>query len=207
MGLPPRRDGQYLARASHHRYLTDRPQKQRWLPEDEKAWLISGSEAEVSAPRVASRVPNIRGPPPSRKHFCCCGIYFLVVTGNQGSPHLPSIHYESNEDYVDPRADACHRLPYLCSIWGFCLMAFGRIVPASNAGTRRCRCCYQRHFALACGARRSSFVAGDRVLLSGRLGVPGISARLLDLAGRLVRPIRRRHGRRLVNSFGNLEDS
>ena len=98
-------------------YLTDRPRDARWLPEDEKQWLIgelkADEERKVSAGRVrvldALRYPQT---------FLMIAIFFLIVTGNQALIFfLPSITDKMKGMPVEIRTLAAG-LPYACSALG-----------------------------------------------------------------------------------------
>jgi ACS family tartrate transporter-like MFS transporter len=101
-------------------YLTDRPAQARWLPPDEKEWLIGGLKAEearkVSAGRV-SILAALREP----QTFLLTGIYFLIVTGNQALIFfIPSITDNMKSLPLTVRAIAAG-LPYACSACGILL--------------------------------------------------------------------------------------
>jgi ACS family tartrate transporter-like MFS transporter len=98
-------------------YLTDRPHQARWLPEDEKQWLIGElkeeEERKISAGRVrildALRYPQT---------FLLIAIFFLIVTGNQALIFfLPSITEKMKGMPVEIRTVAAG-LPYACSALG-----------------------------------------------------------------------------------------
>ncbi len=178
------------------RYLTDHPAQATWLPEDEKAWLISGLEAERRARIVAGRV-RISDAFRQPYTLLLIAIYFLVVTGNQGLLFfLPSITNEMKSMSISART-LVTTLPYLFSICGILLNGFW----ASRTGEKRWHTAGPMLIsgsalvlAVLSGDRLAS---GNRVLLSSRYSLASISACLLDLAGRLPRPVRRRHRRRL----------
>jgi MFS transporter, ACS family, tartrate transporter len=72
-------------------YLTDRPQKARWLHDREKRWLIAQLKAEEDAKVAAGRVRAMDALR-SRQTFLLIAVYFLIVTGNQALIFfLPSI--------------------------------------------------------------------------------------------------------------------
>ena len=98
-------------------YLTDRPAKARWLPEDEKQWLIGELKADearkISAHRVRV-VDALRYP----QTFLLIAIFFLIVTGNQALIFfLPSITNNMKSMPVAMRTLAAG-LPYVCSALG-----------------------------------------------------------------------------------------
>ena len=101
-------------------YLTDRPHKAKWLPDDEKQWLLGELQAEearkVSAHRVRM-IDALRYP----QTFLLIAIYFLIVTGNQALIFfLPSITENLKELPVALRTIAAG-LPYACSALGIFL--------------------------------------------------------------------------------------
>ena len=98
-------------------YLTDRPRDARWLPDDEKQWLLgelrADEERKVSAGRVrvldALRYPQT---------FLMIAVFFLIVTGNQALIFfLPSITEKMKGMPVEIRTLAAG-LPYACSALG-----------------------------------------------------------------------------------------
>jgi MFS transporter, ACS family, tartrate transporter len=102
------------------RYLTDRPVQARWLPADEKQWLIAELKAEearkISTGRV-SVLDALRYP----QTFLLIGIFFLIVTGNQSLIFfLPSITENMKSLPVEIRTLAAG-LPYVCSAMGILL--------------------------------------------------------------------------------------
>ncbi len=72
-------------------FLTDRPRQARWLPDDEKAWLLAELQADEALKTSAHRVrivDALRYP----QTFLLTAILFLMVTGNQALIFfLPSI--------------------------------------------------------------------------------------------------------------------
>ncbi|HTX36788.1 MAG TPA: MFS transporter [Bryobacteraceae bacterium] len=101
-------------------FLTDRPHQARWLPEDEKQWLIGELRAEearkVSTGRVrvtdALRLPQT---------YLLIAVFFLIVTGNQALIFfLPSITDSMKSLPAALRAVA-PGLPYACSAMGILL--------------------------------------------------------------------------------------
>ncbi len=98
-------------------YLTDRPGRAKWLPDDEKQWLIAELKADeagkVSAHRVRV-IDALRYP----QTFLLIAIFFLIVTGNQALIFfLPSI---TNNMKSMPSAMRTlgPGLPYACSALG-----------------------------------------------------------------------------------------
>jgi ACS family tartrate transporter-like MFS transporter len=99
------------------RYLTDRPQQARWLPEDEKQWLMGELRAEEARKTSEGRVrvlDALRNP----QTFLLIAIFFLIVTGNQALIFfLPSITDNMKAMPVTVRTLAAG-LPYACSAIG-----------------------------------------------------------------------------------------
>jgi MFS transporter, ACS family, tartrate transporter len=101
-------------------YLTDRPHQARWLPEDEKRWLIEELKAEESRKISAGKVgilDALRYP----QTFLLIAIFFLIVVGNQALIFfLPSITEGMKGLPVEIRTIAAG-LPYVCSAAGILL--------------------------------------------------------------------------------------
>jgi fucose permease len=98
-------------------YLTDRPQKATWLPDDEKQWLMAELKADearkISAHRV-SVIDALRYP----QTFLLIAVYFLIVTGNQALIFfLPSITDNMKSMPIVIRTLGAS-LPYVCSAFG-----------------------------------------------------------------------------------------
>jgi len=98
-------------------YLTDRPQKAAWLPDDEKQWLIGELKTDETRKVALHRVSvmdALRYP----QTFLLIGVYFLIVTGNQALIFfLPSITDNMKAMPVVIRTLAAG-LPYACSACG-----------------------------------------------------------------------------------------
>ncbi len=101
-------------------YLTDRPRDSKWLPSDEKQWLIGELKAEEARKASAGRVralDALRNP----QTYLMIGIYFLIVNGNQSLIFfLPSIT-ESMTGLPAPLRAFAAALPYVCSAMGILL--------------------------------------------------------------------------------------
>lgn len=101
-------------------YLTDRPHEARWLPDDEKQWLIGELKAEESRKIAAGRVgvlDALRYP----QTFLLIAVFFLIVTGNQALIFfLPSITDNMKSLPIEVRTLAAG-LPYACSALGIFL--------------------------------------------------------------------------------------
>jgi ACS family tartrate transporter-like MFS transporter len=101
-------------------YLTDRPLQARWLPDDEKQWLMEQLKAEevrkISTGRVHA-LDALRYP----QTFLLIAIFFLIVTGNQALIFfLPSITEGMKSLPIEIRTLAAG-LPYACSAMGILL--------------------------------------------------------------------------------------
>jgi MFS transporter, ACS family, tartrate transporter len=101
-------------------FLTDRPQQARWLPEDEKQWLLEKLRAEEAGKVSTGRVrvtDALRRP----QTYLLIGVFFLIVTGNQALIFfLPSITDNMKGLPGAVRAVAAG-LPYACSAMGILL--------------------------------------------------------------------------------------
>lgn len=64
-------------------YLDDRPQTAKWLPDDEKSWLVKTLEQERKAKTQAGKV-GIRDILREPQILLLALVYFLVVASNQG---------------------------------------------------------------------------------------------------------------------------
>ncbi len=98
-------------------YLTDRPEEARWLPKDEKAWLMGELKAEADRKTSEGRVhvmAALRNP----QTFLLIALFFLIVNGNQALIiFLPSITDSMKGMPGAVRAVAAG-LPYACSACG-----------------------------------------------------------------------------------------
>jgi ACS family tartrate transporter-like MFS transporter len=94
-------------------YLTDRPQQAKWLPEDEKQWIVGELAREKELKMAAGRArlwDAFRHPQIILLMF----IYFFAVTGNYGLTFfLPSIA-ENMKDLSIVSRTIITILPYIC---------------------------------------------------------------------------------------------
>jgi predicted MFS family arabinose efflux permease len=101
-------------------YLTDRPHQARWLPDDEKQWLIGELKAEEARKISEGRVrvlDALRRP----QTYLLMAVFFLIVTGNQALIFfLPSITDNMKSLPVAVRTLAAAS-PYACSAVGILL--------------------------------------------------------------------------------------
>src|SRR5580658_2130950 len=101
-------------------YLTDRPVDARWLPAEEKQWLIDQLKVEEAVKIASGRVrmlDALRTP----QTFLLIAIFFLIVTGNQALIFfLPSITENMKTLPIEIRTLGAG-LPYACSALGILL--------------------------------------------------------------------------------------
>lgn len=111
-GLPP-----FLMGIVTLWYLTDRPHNARWLPDEEKRWLLGELKAEEQRKVAAGRV-GVLDALRYRQTFLLIAVFFLIVTGNQALIFfLPSITEGMKTLPVAIRTIAAG-LPYACSAVG-----------------------------------------------------------------------------------------
>jgi ACS family tartrate transporter-like MFS transporter len=105
------------------RYLTDRPHQAKWLPDDEKEWLVAELAREERERTAAGRVgilDALRQP----QTALLAASFFLIVTGNQAILFfLPSITDNMKSMSIVWRT-VVTVLPYLCSIGGILLNGY-----------------------------------------------------------------------------------
>jgi MFS transporter, ACS family, tartrate transporter len=105
------------------RYLTDRPQGAKWLPEEEKQWLMDELSREDHARIAAGRVGVLaafRQP----QTMLLAASFFLIVTGNQAILFfLPSITDNMKSMSIAWRT-LVTVLPYVFSIGGILLNGY-----------------------------------------------------------------------------------
>ncbi|HYE73063.1 MAG TPA: MFS transporter, partial [Blastocatellia bacterium] len=140
-------------------YLTDRPHQAKWLPEDEKAWLVGELKRESEQIEAAKKVSTWE----AFKHpqiLLLATIYFLAVTGNYGlNIFLPSITGNLKGMSSVARA-VVTTLPYICSLIG--MLTLGPL--ADRKGKRRWQIAVP---LLAAGIGYSaSVVTGDYLALA-----------------------------------------
>ncbi len=113
-------------------FLTDHPVEARWLPDDEKSWLIDELAREernrVSAGRT-SIIAALRQPQTALMALS----FFLIVTGNQAILFfLPSITEGMKSISITART-VVSILPYICSVAGILINGYW----AHRTGRRR----------------------------------------------------------------------
>jgi MFS transporter, ACS family, tartrate transporter len=113
-------------------YLTDRPEQAKWLPEDEKQWLV-GELAREKAQKTATGGANLRAAFQHPQIILLTVLYFFVVTGNYGlNFFLPSITKSMKGTSILVQT-ILTTLPYI-----FCIIAILLIGPSSDrTGERR----------------------------------------------------------------------
>jgi ACS family tartrate transporter-like MFS transporter len=98
-------------------YLTDRPQNARWLPIEEKEWLV-GKLKEDESRKIAERRVSVLDALRYPQTFLLIAIAFLTITGNQALIFfLPSITEGMKGMPVAIRTLGA-ALPYACSAVG-----------------------------------------------------------------------------------------
>ncbi len=113
-------------------YLTDRVHEARWLPEDEKRWLMAELKNEENKKIAAGRV-HIFDAFRSPQTVLLSAILFLIVTGNQAILFfLPSITNNMKAMSVAWRT-AVTVLPYIFSVAGILINGFS----SNRTGERR----------------------------------------------------------------------
>ena len=95
-------------------YLTDRPAEARWLPEDEKQWLLG--ELEQERARQSSARPDWWAAFRDARVWLLAAIYFGGTTSTYGMTFfLPSIT-EGMKGLSIPMRTVVAMLPYFCSL-------------------------------------------------------------------------------------------
>jgi len=113
-------------------YLTDRVHEAKWLPEDEKRWLLHELQTEEEHKIAAGRV-RILDAFRHRQTLLLMTVFFLIVTSNQAILFfLPSIA-KSMKGLSIIRQTVVTILPYLCSIVGIMVNGYW----SSRTGERR----------------------------------------------------------------------
>ena len=140
-------------------YLTDRPRDARWLPEDERSWLIAQLQRETDERVAAGRfrvLDAFRQP----QILLMTAAFFLIVTGNQALIFfLPSITDNMKSMPVAMRT-AVTMLPYLCGVAGILVNGYS----SDRTGERRWHIAapmWINGFALA-----MAILSGDHVALA-----------------------------------------
>jgi MFS family permease len=101
-------------------YLTDSPREAKWLPADEKDWLIRQLASERQHKEAAGRAA-IRQAFREPQIFLLGAVYFFVVMGNQALGFfLPSVTDTMTSISVSART-VVTALPYACSVFGILL--------------------------------------------------------------------------------------
>jgi len=98
-------------------YLTDRPQRAHWLPDEERTWLIDELRADEALKVKAHRV-SVQDALRNPQTFLLIAVLFLIVAGNQALIFfLPSITNTMKALPAGLRQIAAG-LPYACSALG-----------------------------------------------------------------------------------------
>jgi ACS family tartrate transporter-like MFS transporter len=140
-------------------YLTDRVHQARWLPDDEKNWLMAELKKEENEKIAAGRTgifDAFRHP----QTLLLIVVFFLIVTGNQAILFfLPSITNNMKGLSISWRT-VVTVLPYLCSVAGILLNGYS----SSRTGERRWHTALPILFTAA--ALALAILAGDHVALT-----------------------------------------
>lgn len=113
-------------------YLTDRVHEAKWLPEDEKRWLLHELQTEEAQKIAAGRV-GILDAFRHKQTLLLIAVLFLIVTSNQAILFfLPSITNNMKGISISWRT-VVTILPYLCSIVGILVNGYW----SSRTGERR----------------------------------------------------------------------
>jgi ACS family tartrate transporter-like MFS transporter len=139
-------------------YLPDRVPQARWLPEDEKNWLIEELKKEADEKTAAGRVAiaeAFRHP----QTLLLIAVFFLVVTGNQAILFfLPSITENMKSMSIASRT-AVAVVPYLCSVAGILFNGFS----SHRTGERRWHTAVP--ILITAAALASAILAADHLAL------------------------------------------
>jgi len=140
-------------------YLTDRVHEAKWLPEDEKRWLLHELQTEEEHKIAAGRV-RILDAFRHRQTLLLMTIFFLIVTSNQAILFfLPSIA-KSMKGLSIIRQTVVTILPYLCSIVGIMVNGYW----SSRTGERRWHTAVP--ILLTSGGLAGAILSGDRLALT-----------------------------------------
>ena len=137
-------------------YLTDRVHQAKWLPEDEKRWLLRQLQIEEEQKIAAGRV-RILDAFRHKQTLLLIAVLFLIVTSNQAILFfLPSITNNMKGISIFWRT-LVTILPYLCSIVGILVNGYW----SSRTGERRWHTAAPI-LITACGLA-GAILAGDRI--------------------------------------------
>jgi ACS family tartrate transporter-like MFS transporter len=140
-------------------YLTDRVHEAKWLPKDEKLWLMRELQAEEAQKIAAGRV-RIRDAFRHRQTLQLTTILFLIVTSNQAILFfLPSITNNMKGMSIVWQT-LVTVLPYLCSVAGILLNGYW----SSRTGERRWHTAVP--ILLTSGSLAGAILAGDRLAVT-----------------------------------------
>jgi MFS transporter, ACS family, tartrate transporter len=96
-------------------YLTDRPEQARWLPDDEKRWIIDELEKEKQAKLAASSGSSflaLKNP----QVWLLAAIYFFAVTGMYGFTFFVPSLADQFKDTSLLLKTVISTLPYVCGL-------------------------------------------------------------------------------------------
>jgi len=140
-------------------YLTDRVHEAKWLPKDEKHWLLQELQAEEQQKIAAGRV-RILDAFRHRQTLQLTAIFFLIVTSNQAILFfLPSITNNMKGISIFWQT-VVTILPYLCSVAGILLNGYW----SSRTGERRWHTAVP--ILLTSGSLAGAILAGNRLAVT-----------------------------------------
>jgi MFS transporter, ACS family, tartrate transporter len=140
-------------------YLTDRPHQAKWLPDEEKRWLLAELKKEEEQKTAAGRV-GILDAFRHRQTLMLVVIYFLITTGNQAILFfLPSIT-NSMKGLSVTWSTIAAMLPYVCSVAGIMINGYS----SSRSGERRWHTAVP--VLLTAASLALSILSGDHIALT-----------------------------------------
>ncbi len=143
-------------------YLTDRPQDAKWLPEDEKQWIIGELEREKLEKKVdpnATMWSEIIFALKKKETYLLCAIYLFIVTGYYGLVFFMPAITAQLKGRTKVEQTIITALPYFC---GFLAMLWnGR--HSDQTGERRWHTAWSMFLGAA--AMVLSVLSGDNLAL------------------------------------------
>jgi ACS family tartrate transporter-like MFS transporter len=183
-------------------YLTDRPEQARWLPEDEKAWLVEALAREretASRPGMVTARAGLLDPLVWRLALCL----FLIVTSGYGfSFFLPQI-VKTLSGGSDLRVGLLTALPFSVAAVGMATVA----AHSDRTGERRMHvaaCGATAAIGLAVAATSGSPVVALVALAFAAVGLYSYTPPFWSLPTAFLRGDGAAAGIGLINAVGNL---
>jgi len=140
-------------------YLTDRVRDAKWLPEDERRWLLQELKREEDQKIAAGRVA-ILDAFRHRQTLLLMAVFFLIVTSNQAILFfLPSITNNMKGISIFWQTVVAI-LPYMCSVAGILLNGYW----SSRTGERRWHTAVP--ILLTSGSLAGAILAGNRLAVT-----------------------------------------